>query len=131
MESLLENGCRLGGGEGVGRRWISKRVGHGETKSSKEDGMKTSIAGACNTAVRTEGSGRAINQAAWKMPDQRRDVSAKTAWNRYSHGSRRTEERGQRMKRTGERKETSPVFCFYLQSPCHRWNEANRVHRRI
>lgn len=60
------------------RRWISKKVGRTKTKSSKEDGMKTSIAGACNTAVRTEGSGRAINQAAWKMPDQRRDVSAKT-----------------------------------------------------
>lgn len=59
-------------------------------REGKEDGMKTSIAGACNTAVRTEGSGGAINQAAWKMPDQGRDVSAKTVWNRYSRGSRRT-----------------------------------------
>lgn len=58
-------------------------------REGKEHEMKTSIAGACNTAVRTEGSGGAINQAAWKMPDQGRDVSAKTVWNRY-RGSRRT-----------------------------------------
>lgn len=67
--------------------------------------MKTSIAGACNTAVRTEGSGGAINQAAWKMPDQGRDVSAKTVWNRYSRGSRRTWIR-ERGRWRGERRET-------------------------
>lgn len=69
------------------RAWNRWRTG---VEEGKEDGMKTSIAGACNTAVRTEGSGGAINQAAWKMPDQGRDVSAKIVWNRYSRGSRRT-----------------------------------------
>lgn len=47
----------------------------------KIEETRTSIArgpGACNTAVRTEGSGVPINQAAWKMPDHWRDVSAKT-----------------------------------------------------
>lgn len=58
---------------------------------SKKDGTKTSIAGTCNTAVRTEGSSRAINQAAWKMPDQRYDVSAKTVWKRNSPSSKREE----------------------------------------
>lgn len=86
----------------------------------KKDGMKTSIAGACNTAVRTEGSGGAINQAAWKMPDQGRDVSAKTVWNRYSRGSRRTwikreRERGRRRKKGDERERDA---SYYLLTAC-------------
>lgn len=100
----LEGSHRWGGGKGekikrnTGEKWNRWAKGRADEEGwtregSKEDGMKTSIAGACNTAVRTEGSGRAINQAAWKMPDQRRDVSAKTVWNRYSRGSRRAEEK--------------------------------------
>lgn len=97
------------GERGIG--WWRTGVGEG-----KEDGMKTSIAGACNTAVRTEGSGGAINQAAWKMPDQGRDVSAKTVWNRYSRGSRRTwiKERGRRRKKRGERRERRLVTISLL-----------------
>lgn len=100
MAAVISRESLEGGSKGEIKRNIIRRKrerekgrgigGERGVEEGKEDGMKTSIAGACNTAVRTEGSGGAINQAAWKMPDQGRDVSAKTVWNRYSRGSRRT-----------------------------------------
>lgn len=89
MAAVISRESLEGGSKGKIKRNIIRRERERE-REGKEHEMKTSIAGACNTAVRTEGSGGAINQAAWKMPDQGRDVSAKTVWNRYSRGSRRT-----------------------------------------
>lgn len=75
-----------------GRREGHPRARAGRTGVRKM-GRKHRLQGLVTPRYEQRDQAGAINQAAWKMPDQRYDVSAKTVWNRNSLGSKREDGR--------------------------------------